>query len=267
MTRSRNYFVSALGSALVILGSSAPTHSTPQNSAGVVVTARAPLEPISEARKLVADMEREVTDLAKTSNAKIETSQLHPGPPEIATGIRRISDGFPSFLPNSGNALVLRTEKSLEAVVLAQGLRAGVYTMWWVVFNHPDRCSQSQPELHARCGGGDGSDLRLDDASILWATGAVVGADGIGLFHAKTEVDGDRGTPGKEFVRGADLIAPLDAEVHFVIKYNGRASKDVDELSKQLISMPNLCLNASGALDLDSIVAHCSDVRAGTVGW
>jgi len=259
MTKFRHSLASTLFLAFLAFGNTRFALSM-QSEIGVIVTAKAPLDPIEESHRLVAEMESRAMQHAETSSINFGTMRVHTSASEIDSPIRRVSTDGGYQGHKIGDAVVLRTEKTLEAVVLARGLRAGAYTMWWVVFNNPDRCTEAQPAMQAQCGGGDGSDLQMNDVSILWASGAVVKRDGIGLFHADTELESQRKYHQERYARRSAAFDQDRAEIHLVVKYNGSASGDIDELSRQLTTVPDACGSEYGAVNLDAFTSHCNEV-------
>jgi hypothetical protein len=128
--------------------------------------------------------------------------------------------------------------------IQTSGLPAGdAVTAWWVVFNSPQNCDGPSPGHPFQCGP---SDLfkagNPAGASMLFATGHVVGSDGAAGFGAHLQV-GDTG--GALF--GPGLVHPRTAHIHVVLRDHGPA--DPSRLDEQLHSF-NVC-NAT-----------CSNVQA-----
>lgn len=81
-----------------------------------------------------------------------------------------------------GGGILLRSKNAVEARLSTMGLDAGTaYTVWWVIFNKPSKCSASE------CGEDDiviGEMLNrhaIDQAeiSVIYANGFVTGTDGV----------------------------------------------------------------------------------------
>ena len=89
-----------------------------------------------------------------------------------------------------------------------RGLPEGPHTIWWIIFNNPEQCTSPGPVGGARCGGD------VEDA-FLWATGGIVGPDGVGYFSACLAENPDPGGPGLTDAQGA--------EVHLVVRSHGAA--------------------------------------------
>ena len=175
--------------------------------------ARKPLKSPAEARRIVADIREEAAKASESGRVRLGSLQLQSNSgthgvslKPVAVKTSRASGSY------GGQSLLLRTEESLRAIVLAGNLNAGVYTAWWVIFNRPDLClSRSQPASH--CDAGNLSDLVRGDASIYWAAGAVVKSDRVGLFHARTTVGDGRDRASAQYVSGHGLTDPLKADV------------------------------------------------------
>lgn len=86
-------------------------------------------------------------------------------------------------------------------------------TVWWVVFNRPQACTGGEGGL--RCGPSDLSNAAVQ-ASVLFASGHIIGGDGTGDWGAHLRV-GD--TTGALF--GPGLLAPTAAEIHLVVRDHG----------------------------------------------
>jgi hypothetical protein len=90
-------------------------------------------------------------------------------------------------------------------------------TVWWFVFNHPERCSHGT-EL-GRCGPGDlapfGGEASVE-SSLIYATGHRVAASGRAGFAAKLAVNDATNT-----VFGSGLTNPFGAEIHLGLRDHG----------------------------------------------
>ena len=124
---------------------------------------------------------------------------------------------------------LVRMEHGFYATFNAVELEPGdVYTMWWVIFNRPENCSDGE------CGLNDvfifdenGERQFSDDGAPIWnrtahaavefalgrATGTVVDTDGTAEFRAHLPVGDDT-----EFDFGSGLLNPAKAEVHLIIR-------------------------------------------------
>ena len=130
-----------------------------------------------------------------------------------------------------------REEDGMTLTVSTHSLDPGAYTVWWVVFNNPEFCS-------GNCNGNDFGNSNVD-ALVTYATGEVVGEDGIGKFRAYL-AEGD--TSGIDPVHagfsgaGDGLIDSQKAEIHYVIRNHGPASDDPDMLAEQLGTFNGGCM-------------------------
>lgn len=143
-------------------------------------------------------------------------------------------------------ATLKRGNNYLNINIHTKGLPQGAYTVWWIIFNEPSDCSFPNP-FDGVCGG-DFSDLFISTASIVWATGGIVQANGVGNFQDRIDV----GELRSETVSlGSDLSSPLEnpkgAEVHFIIKYHGLASSDPAILYAQTHTLLGSCDGMGGA--------------------
>ena len=93
--------------------------------------------------------------------------------------------------------------------IRTNSLEPGAYTNWWVFFNDPSAC------VAIPCGLGD-LDTPAVMASILFATGNVVGPPGTSAFAASAS-EGD--TVGALF--GPGLLNSRTAEVHLIVRSHG----------------------------------------------
>jgi hypothetical protein len=122
-----------------------------------------------------------------------------------------------------------RFESAVAMELRTSGLEASApYTVWWVVFNSPEGCSEA-------CGeddifNADGSLNLNPDAtiSILWADGGLTDGDGAAAFSGVLPV-GD--APG-QIVVGDGLLDAARAEVHLVVRAHG--DLDLDRAYEQL---------------------------------
>ena len=104
-----------------------------------------------------------------------------------------VSEMFP--FAGGGGALVgasrlLRSDGELSMEISTTGLTNGnAYTIWWILFNRPEKCDTPN-----ECGEADvpipvGGDAEPDHVaevgfSVVNATGLIVGDDGVGNFSA-----------------------------------------------------------------------------------
>jgi hypothetical protein len=94
------------------------------------------------------------------------------------------------------------------------------YTIWWVVFNHPEHCAGVAGPV--RCGMADMANPAVD-ASALFADGGIVGRVGVGWFSGSLAVDDTTGA-----IMGTGLHDAAGADIHLVVRDHGPASSDPD---------------------------------------
>ncbi|MGA7305344.1 MAG: hypothetical protein WBW88_10740 [Rhodothermales bacterium] len=256
MTWLRKSEVRLLGLTLLIIGGTNSPGFALQIDQSVIVMARKPLESPAEARRIVADIREEAAKASESGRVRLGSLQLQSNSGTHGVSLKPVAVKTSRASDYGGQSLLLRTEESLRAIVLAGNLNAGVYTAWWVIFNRPDLClSRSQPASH--CDAGNLSDLVRGDASIYWAAGAVVKSDRVGLFHARTTVGDGRDRASAQYVSGHGLTDPLKADVQLVVKYRGPASSDIEGLSRQLTTLPPDCTDATRTNRLKAFASKC----------
>ncbi len=155
-----------------------------------------------------------------------------------------------TFFPPTGTsfAKLKRTGNYIQFNLHTTGLPPGAYTIWYVIFNDTGLCTAPTP--FGECGE---ADLLTPKTAIVWATGKVVQANGIGNFSDRIYVGETR---SETVVLGEDLTAPLEdphgAEVHLIVKYHGAASSDPDVLYEQLHTLLGSCGPEDGANSYDA---------------
>ena len=144
--------------------------------------------------------------------AALPSSALAGEPPDVSYSS---VNAFPNFEPIEGaSSRLVRTDHSIQMQVTTYGLDPGAaYTGWWIIFNKPWMCSDGE------CGEEDISPMSPAEVSILWATGHLVGSNGLGNFTATPK----EGQPKGEVVFGPGLKVgnARTAEVHFVLRTHG----------------------------------------------
>jgi len=115
------------------------------------------------------------------------------------------------FVDDASSKLV-RTKKTITMTIHTNSLLpGGAYTNWWVLFNRPSACAANP------CSLGDLGTPAVG-ASVVFATGHVVGGNGVGNFAAYI-TEGD--TSGALF--GPGLLDARGAEVHWIVRSHGPA--------------------------------------------
>jgi hypothetical protein len=114
-----------------------------------------------------------------------------------------------------GTSQLVRTPDGVSMNLQTTGLEPGAaYTVWWVVFNNPGSCRDG-------CGEDDLGNSNVQ-ATVLWATGHVIGDNGVGNFAAYL-AEGDTSDVGPFGLPGDDmgLIDSTQAEIHLVVRTHG----------------------------------------------
>jgi len=137
------------------------------------------------------------------------------------------------------SATLVRSENGVTGVVETTELKpGGAYTLWFAVFNHPEKCSPPS------CGVDDAvpfPGIPAVAVSLVYASGHVVGQNGKSTFAGHLKV-GD--TTGAFF--GPGLLDPFKADIHLVIRNHGQPVPGA--LDEQISSFnggcpPNTCTN------------------------
>ncbi len=150
-----------------------------------------------------------------------------------------------TFFPPTGHgeSKLLRRKNGIEYKIRTTGLPPGAYTNWLVVINNPEECSDGV------CDFDDVFNNPATNSSGFWATGGVVGDDGVGRFRARIKV-GEISSDPRQHLFGPGLLNPKGAEFHIIIKYHGPVSEDPDEFYLQTHTLKGACdQNANAFLD------------------
>ena len=138
---------------------------------------------------------------------------------------------IPLPLSVKGGGILLRSKDAVEARLSTMGLDAGAaYTVWWVIFNKPSKCS-------AECGEDDffqGGDLFIPgidqaEVSVIYANGFVTGTDGVANVTAHLNAGKVPAGWGVVFGWKGDKKSGLKkgngnkAELHMVVRTHGQA--------------------------------------------
>ena len=144
----------------------------------------------------------------------------------VSTTVHRWADA--SIVPGASASLV-RTDNNVAMRLHTSELDSyGAYTIWWVVFNNPGLCSSACGEDDIFETDDDGNLILIDNGdgtfgtpgvnvSVLFATGHVVGSDGVGNFGASLK----EGRSSGEVLFGPGLIDAQGAEIHLVVRTHG----------------------------------------------
>ena len=184
---------------------------------------------------------------------------------DIGGGVLTPGDIFPPM--GADRAILKRDGKCLSYRIKTSGLPPGAYTNWWGTWNEPGNCTDQTSFPGSQCGLGD---LGNPDLGVFWATGGIVGDDGIGRFKDEYCVGEDRGFPANfaiephvaplQDVQGPGLLNPKGAAVWIIIKYHGPVAADPGARYHQLNSLLGACLEGANAFDFGpGIGVHCFD--------
>ncbi len=197
------------------------------------------------------DFDTTTMDQKSMKGTMVQSTALLPFQPAGALGGpgNQLNPG--DFFPptKKSKATLKRGSDYLQFNIHTTGLPEGAYTVWWIIFNAPDEC------VGPGAGGGVCGEVDLFGAytGVVWATGKVVKANGIGNFSDRIYIGENR---SETVILGENLTSPLmdpeNAEVHCVVKYHGLASADPDVLYDQLNTLLGNCGENDGANSYDA---------------
>jgi len=151
----------------------------------------------------------------------------------------------PATEVSGGFAELIAEPFAVSMVFEGVGLEPGdAVTAWWVVFNHPEFCSDGV------CGGNDvlpppgNTDAGV---SVLYADGKVINAQGQAKFASILMPNDLNGA-----VFGPGLTNPMGAEIHLVLRTHGPMI--LEKRSEQLSSL-------NGGCDPEPPNTPCKDVQ------
>jgi hypothetical protein len=135
-------------------------------------------------------------------------------------------------LPVKGGGILLRSKDAVEARLSTMGLDDGAaYTVWWVIFNKPSKCSEE-------CGEDDFIDdldmlyrygIEQAEISVVYANGFVTGEDRVANVTAHLNAGKVPAGWGVIFGWKDDKKSGLKkgngnkAELHMVVRSHGKA--------------------------------------------
>ncbi|MGH1417722.1 MAG: hypothetical protein ACRBCJ_02580 [Hyphomicrobiaceae bacterium] len=147
----------------------------------------------------------------QSPEVQAQTVETHPSRGDVQT-------------VNGAAAHIAKTDNGLFASLDTEGLKPGnVYTLWLVVINDPDKCSQSP------CSSKDVlKRSKVVSSDVGYAGGIIAAKDGSGHFAAYQSTGK---LSGAWFNNG--LKSPTNAEVHLVVNDHGPliANRTADMLS------------------------------------
>lgn len=136
-----------------------------------------------------------------------------------------------------------RYDNGIAATIQTSLLEAkGVYTVWLVIFENPELCSDNMCgeddifDLEGLIVNGDGSfGTPGVIVTVMWGTGKIASAAGIGAFNLQAEVN----NPPGEVLFGPGLMDAMGSEIHFVVRNHGQAIPGL--LEEQLTTFAGGC--------------------------
>ena len=139
-----------------------------------------------------------------------------------SVGVHRMTD---ASVIDATSSTLARTKNGITATLQTRELEPGdAYTLWWVIFNHPENCENPIPGVTS-CGEGDVFAQPLGDTdvkvSVQYAGGNIVGGTGRVDFGAYLQEGVTPDAPG-QLVFGSGLIDSKKAEVHLVVRSHGK---------------------------------------------
>ena len=156
-----------------------------------------------------------------------------------------------------GSASLTRTESGIQATFAANDATPGfAYTMWWVIWNNPDKCSQQYGCVDADFGNPEVG------VQIIYGGGNVSGGSGkisISGHLKEGDVDGNV----NDLFGLADAVGIDDAthvEVHLVLRNHGPAVPG--EVNEQINTYLGGCLTNLGLFtEIPDEVGECGDTH------
>lgn len=169
------------------------------------------------------------------------TLPLHIGGEAVAGGSVVNMETFGSDNPVLGASTLMRYDDAVDMTISTTGLEPGhAYSVWWVIFNNPDACSDECglddfPEGVPGAKTGTEPPDPAVQASVVWATGLIVSGEGAADFRAHLEI----GNPPGAVDFGPGLVAPMNAEIHLPVRSHGRAV--LGQVAEQIGTKNGLC--------------------------
>lgn len=163
----------------------------------------------------------------------------------------------------TGASTLHRNKNGITVNFKAEGLHPGAYTIWWVIWNNPQECTEGN-----LCGEADFGTPGVD-VDVMYAGGHVVGNNGKGNFSAHLNAGDEtpesmNGLFGLPDVEGGGLQVgkTFSAEVHVVIRTHGPAVPGM--VNEQISSYGGGCNDTfyPPFSAYPDIKGHCADFAA-----
>src|SRR5262249_30343107 len=120
--------------------------------------------------------------------------------------------------PGVATSTLVRNDNGVGVTIHTVGLPAGTAdTVWWVIFNNPSACNHGMGGL--RCGAADVL-VPAVMASVQFATGHIIGPDGVGDYGAYLR-QGDTSGCASPGLPCNGLVSARSADVHLVVRTHG----------------------------------------------
>jgi hypothetical protein len=162
-----------------------------------------------------------------------------------------------------GSSTLVRTKDGIAATLQTSDLQPGNgYTMWWVIFNNPEKCQYSMPGVTS-CGEEDVFGEPFGETpvqvSVQYAAGAIVSETGTANFGASLN-EGELPEQPGQLVFGPGLINARKAEVHLVVRNHGPAIPGMVE--SQLTTFGGACTAETDPTGVGPLGPNsCADVQ------
>ena len=188
------------------------------------------------------------------SSSKITTDIIIP--PPLGTP--------PPNLIVIGTSTLHRNKNGITVNFKAEGLYPGAYTIWWVIWNNPQKCLTP-----GACNDGDFATSEEVGVEVMYAAGHIVGNNGKGNFSAHLNVNDASGSINDEFFRlpyfgkGLQAGKTFSSEVHIVLRTHG--PKVPGSVNDQINSYDGGCddpLLHNPFTVYPNIIGECADIAA-----
>jgi hypothetical protein len=173
-----------------------------------------------------ADIKKEtiMVTVLRLALIPVVVSLLAVVPPVYAESKKRSTSKLWTFadteaVPDARSRLT-RGDDKICTKINTKTLPEGAYTVWWFAFNNPEHCTSPAPVGGARCGSGDQLLNTPVNFSALWATGGIVGPNGVGYFNACLKENTLPAPPQSRDVDGHGLTDAQGAEIHLAVRYH-----------------------------------------------